>query len=1241
MIRRYCTKLFFTSLNPLFAIATKRPVIYKDLPPLPSEIDPHQFLKKEPPFSLKTPLKLLLSILFLSSKKNPGDPDNRRQTVITCLLMLTRVGVSLLPPLLLREIILYFDDTHNSMLWGAFLIATLAFSVIIEGMVISHYFFNSQKLGFNILNILSLRIYRHNLRLTKEDKGNTEVGEMLNYMGTDTQNASEAPLIAIEFTHDMLVIVFVSLVLFLYLGIAALAPMALMLSLAPINKATSRKFARIDAKRRSIRDRRVSLITQTISAMRLVKYFVWEKRINQEVKTIRAEEVKTLRGYVQASVTAFSLYGAIRILTAITGFGLFLLLGNPLTPAIIFPCLALFKMLEAPFGDATHYIAEMMGTKIALNRILKFLNKRPSYSENLPHLPETKHQVVVKNLSVEPKNAPTPLLSELDFTVNQGKKIAIVGAIGSGKTVLLETLLGENSYQGEIAIAHQNSSGKAKVAFVSQIPVPLNASVRENILFGRAGKVSNRLLHNTCLEQDISAWPDGLDTEIGENGVNLSGGQKQRLSIARASFQAEDLILLDDPFSAVDPQVEKKLIERLFQKQWQETTVILSTHRFHCLPEMDQLIFLVEGKIEAIGTLQELLATNRAFQKFYEEHEKTKTSIPDTFSEVEEPHFDISQEKNELAGQFIVEEDRQFGQIERQIYLNYFKKLGQMPQAWQSSFLLFLMVLIAVLAAVIPIFQDLWLVTLSEKQSSSFLNWLASYGFQEDLKSNLLIYAIIGSFALFCLSFSHFIWRGRALTAAKRLHDQAWNRVSRASIRFFDTNPGGRVINRFSRDLDEVDLELGENFKKFIFAVVGAISNIFFMLTVVPALLLVFPFLAILSIRIQKKYLMLTRDLKRLSAVSRSPLLVFFKESLIGARQIRAFQQEAVFLERFCQKLYNNHQIELEANKLRWWYNLQNALVNSLLTGSLVLGAVWLIQQEFLSTSMAGLALTYALMFAYAIPQIIENFGLVQNQMTSVERLEQYTRLPLEVTEKEPLAGWPTEGRVEFQKVALSYDESLPLILKGVSFVAEPQKTLGIVGRTGSGKSTLFQALYRLIPVTEGQILIDGVDIGTLPLEQLRRQMAIVPQDPVLFPGTVMSNLDFDGQWTEATLLEKLRQIRMLEFIESLQEGVLTQVEEDGENLSLGQRQLICLARALLLDTKIFLMDEATASLDLETEKYLRQVLEQVYQHKTVLLIAHRPESIRDCDQILTLSEGRNVENPSFPRSEIEFSPTP
>lgn len=381
----------------------------------------------------------------------------------------------------------------------------------------------------------------------------------------------------------------------------------------------------------------------------------------------------------------------------------------------------------------------------------------------------------------------------------------------------------------------------------------------------------------------------------------------------------------------------------------------------------------------------------------------------------------------------------------------------------------------------------------------------------------------------------------------------------------------------------------------------------------------------------------LTRDLKRLSAISRSPLLTFFKESLKGIQQIRALQQEATFLDHFCQKLYQNHQIELEFIKLRWWYNIQNGFINSILTGSLALGAIWLIQSEFVSAPIAGLALTYALMFAYMIPQIVQTFGDVQNQMTSVERLEQYATLSLEPEASSVIdvpTGWPQSGKVEFKNVQFRYDETLPTILDGVSFVVEPQSTLGIVGRTGAGKSTLFQALFRFSPLSEGQILIDGVDISKIPLKRLREQINIVPQDPILYSGTVQSNLDPHEQMTGKELLAKLDQMYLVPFIESLQNGLMTQVEEDGKNLSQGQRQLICLARTLLLDTKILLMDEATASLDLETEKFLHQVLGQVYHSKTVLLIAHRPESLRNCDKIITLSEGKMIDIKSVDRDQ-------
>jgi ABC-type multidrug transport system fused ATPase/permease subunit len=333
------------------------------------------------------------------------------------------------------------------------------------------------------------------------------------------------------------------------------------------------------------------------------------------------------------------------------------------------------------------------------------------------------------------------------------------------------------------------------------------------------------------------------------------------------------------------------------------------------------------------------------------------------------------------------------------------------------------------------------------------------------------------------------------------------------------------------------------------------------------------------------------------------------------------------FIRRFCEIIYRNHQAEYHQIGLRWWYFLYNSVVNSMVIGSIALGGLFLIRGDILSTSMAGLALTYSLLFVNAIPRIVRNIGEVQNQMTSVERLEHYTQLPPEkqASSCEPSltkTNRPSGGKIEFQHVESRYHDSLPPTLKGLNFTVNPRETIGIVGRTGSGKSTVFQALYRLIPLEKGKIRIDGVDISDIPLPTLRKKIAIVPQDPFIFAGTVKENIDPENRRHRREIKEKLSGFQLWEFIESLPNGLDTEIEENGKNLSFGQCQLICLIRALLPDTDILLLDEATAGLDPETERFLQDVFTRTFKSKTVLFIAHRPESTQICDRIITIENG-------------------
>ncbi|XP_055361142.1 ATP-binding cassette sub-family C member 4-like isoform X12 [Betta splendens] len=733
--------------------------------------------------------------------------------------------------------------------------------------------------------------------------------------------------------------------------------------------------------------------------------------------------------------------------------------------------------------------------------------------------------------------------------------------------------------------------------------------------------------------------PGGDLAMVGDKGANLSGGQKARVSLARAVYQDADIYLLDDPLSAVDAEVGRHLFEECICGLLKKKPRILVTHQLQYLKAADQIVVLKEGQMVALGTFNELQGSGLDFTSLLEEKEVQEerlcaTPVPgivsrfhhtlsnSSLSSVSSPSSSLHsliEQAEPLAGvvQPAEVESRSEGNVGLRMYMKYFK-------AGANFLVLFILFFLNAIAHITFVLQDWWLACWASEQKhinvTEHLN--GSFPQQLDLDLYLGVYAGLTAASVLFGFLRSLVFFNVLVSSAQTLHTSMFNAVLRTPIRFFTINPIGRILNRFSKDIGYLDSLLPWTFVDFIQVFLQVVGVVAVAALVIPwILILLFPLLTVFLF-LRRYFLQTSRDIKRLEATTRSPVFSHLSVSLQGLSTIRAFRVQQRFQHMFDE--YQDRHSEawfLFLTTSRWFAVRLDGICSVFITIA-AFGCLYF--RDGLQPGAVGLTLSYAVtltdMFQWGVRQSAE----IENMMTSVERVVEYAELekeaPLE-TDRQPPHDWPNTGSIIFDRVNFSYSAREPLVLKNLSVVITPGEKVGIVGRTGAGKSSLISALFRLAE-PEGRIVIDGVLTSTIGLHTLRQKMSSIPQDPVLFTGTMRKNLDPFRQHTDEDLWNALQEVQMKAAVEELPNKLETVLTEAGSNLSMGQRQLVCLARAVLQKNRILIIDEATANVDPRTDSLIQQTIQDKFQECTVLTIAHRLNTIIDCDRILVLDAG-------------------
>lgn len=1182
-------------------------------------------------------------------------------------------SLAFVQPQLLRLLIKFVNEYSESLkrddpipLTKGFMIAGSMFVVSVTQTACLHqYFQRAFDLGMKIKTSLTSIIYNKSLVLSNETKQESSTGDIVNLMSVDVQRLQDLVQNLQIIWSGPFQIILCLLSLHSLLGKAMWAGVGVMLIMIPLNGVIAKYQKKLQKRQMKNKDERSRLISEILNNIKSLKLYGWEHPYLGKLSHVRNEKelrnLKTMGVFGAVSVFTWNLAP---FLVSCSTFSVFLLFekNKTLLTDIVFPALALFNLLSFPLSVVPMVITNIVEAQVALSRLTKFLTSSEIQSDAVIKAPRANRlgdvAVSVKNgtfLWSKNKNDDNykVALSQINFVSRKGNLDCIVGKVGSGKSSLIQAFLGDlYKLDGDVRL-------HGKVAYVSQVPWIVNGTVKENILFGHKydAEFYHHVLKACALTVDLSILPKGDKTEVGEKGISLSGGQKARLSLARAVYARADVYLLDDPLSAVDEHVGRHLIDHVIGPLGllKSKCKILATNSIGVLSIANNIHMVSNGKIVEHGTYDEIMKQESSllrqlikdFGKKKEElsnEEEFKSENEDKInlenlesdsdfeidslrrasdaSLIPDDERDVEEEEDEEAkGR---KEHLEQGKVKWNVYLQYAKACNP------SSVIIFLVS--TVLSMLVSVGANVWLKHWSEVNSR--------YGYNPDILKYLGIYFLLGfgSSALVLVQ-TCIMWIWCTIQGSKRLHNDMAISVLRAPMSFFETTPIGRILNRFSNDIYKVDEILGRVFGMFF----SNSTKVLFTIIVIcfstwQFIFLILP-LGALYVYYQQYYLKTSRELRRLDSVSRSPIFANFQESLNGVSLIRAYGQE----ERF--KFMNESRVDRNMSAYHPAINANRWLAVRLefLGSIIILGAAGLsiltLKSGHLSAGLVGLSVSYALQVTQSLNWIVRMTVEVETNIVSVERILEYSQLtpeaPEVIEDNRPNKSWPESGKITFNNYSTKYRPELDLVLRNIDLTINPREKVGIVGRTGAGKSSLTLALFRIIESFQGNISIDNVDTSSIGLSDLRHKLSIIPQDSQVFEGTIKSNLDPTDVFTSDQIWKALELSHLKEHVlkmyeENEDEGVATALDvklsEGGSNLSVGQRQLMCLARALLIPSHILVLDEATAAVDVETDLVLQETIRREFKDRTIMTIAHRLNTIMDSDRIIVLENGEVAE---------------
>uniref|UniRef100_A0A8C2B3A7 Cystic fibrosis transmembrane conductance regulator n=1 Tax=Cyprinus carpio TaxID=7962 RepID=A0A8C2B3A7_CYPCA len=1124
---------------------------------------------------------------------------------------LTEEVIKVIQPVFLGKLIQYFeryDPDNMAALYEAYGYAA-GISLSTLGLALLHhlYFYHVQRAGMKIRIAMCHMIYKKALCLSATAMGQTTTGQIVNLLSNDVNKFDELTIFLHFLWVGPLQAAAVIGLLWQEIGASCLAGMAVLIFLMPLQTMFGKLFSKYRSKTAAFTDSRIRTMNEVVSGIRIIKMYAWEKPFAALVNDVRRKEIsKIMSSSYLRGLNMASFFTANKIILFVT-FTVYVLVGNKISASRVFVAVSLYSAVRLTvtlfFPSAIEKVSESAISciyTIYCVYIYIYLNLN-EISENVNNFNKTRE--IIQNacyflFCTLASLHPTP---------------PVTHGLSSS---LLSTVLGElPAEKGVVKV-------KGELTYASQQPWVFPGTIRSNILFGKELQPQRyeSVLRACALKRDMELLPDRDLTVIGDRGATLSGGQKARVNLARAVYQDADIYLLDDPLSAVDAEVGRHLFEQCICGILKDKPRILVTHQLQYLKAANQILVLKEGHMVARGTYSELQRSGVDFTSLLkkdEEEECEKGEAPRSpRSRTLSQNSIRSHSSSVLSAEpvhTIAEETRIEGTIGLHMYWKYFRAGAN--------------VLILILLVLLNLATEQEKLDFSSSNISSTIGRNGTFGTNTTQELNLNFYlgiyaGLTGATIIFGFM-RGLIMFNVLVNSTETLHNRMFNSILRTPVHFFDVNPIGRILNRFSKDIGQLDSLLPWTFVDFIQVFLQIIGVIAVASSVIPWILIPVIPLLIAFLFLRRYFLQTSRDVKRIESTTRSPVFSHLSSSLQGLCTIRAFKAE----ERFQQAFDAHQDLHSEAWFLflttsRWFAVRLDGMCSVFVT---ITAFGCLLLKDSMKAGDVGLALSYSVtlmgMFQWGVRQSAE----VENMMTSVERVVEYTKLESEApweTQKRPPPDWPSRGLVTFDKVNFSYSSDGPVVLKNISAMFRPREKVGIVGRTGAGKSSLISALFRLAE-PEGKILVDGVLTSEIGLHDLRQKMSIIPQDPMLFTGTMRKNLDPFSQHSDHDLWNALKEVQLKAAVEDLPAKLETELAESGSNFSVGQRQLVCLARAILRKNRILIIDEATANVDPRTDELIQKTIRDKFKECTVLTIAHRINTIIDSDRILVLDAGR------------------